>query len=133
MSTQIEIASVSKDDNGDLWLTYYTNDIRHLVKLDDVAKMHADYVSVIKANAEVASLNADLQERIEAARSAVPELTRLQHIATKNAMLGKLKGRYDYDEKVIVGDIIHILEEVMWANTGTFEYPAALVAALEPK
>jgi hypothetical protein len=120
------------------------------INMDGLSEVLREYISdggspevADEANRELDTIVSELNERqrkitdfelrIETARSAVPEFSRLQHIATKNAMLGKLKGHYDYDEKLLVGDIIHLLEEVMWANTGTFEYPAALVAALESK
>jgi hypothetical protein len=69
--SKVDIASVSKDDAGDLWLTYYTDNIRHLAKMDDVAKLHTEWVSAIKANAEVAELNADLLEALYVAREAI--------------------------------------------------------------
>jgi hypothetical protein len=73
----------------------------------------------------------ELEAKVEAALHAVPSLTRLQHIATKNTMIGKLKARYDYDEKILAGDVIHLLEDVMWADTGRPEYPADIAALAE--
>lgn len=70
------------DSNGNYTCDYCHNEIgefydetgNHVVCQDDAAeyaKLANDYVAVIKANAEVASLNADMIEQLAALRQAV--------------------------------------------------------------
>ena len=54
------------------------------------------------------------------------DILKLQHIATKNALLGEIKGRYDYDEKVNVGQIIGLLEAVLIDKTRSKDAAAEL-------
>ncbi|MEL6614182.1 MAG: hypothetical protein AAFQ43_00515, partial [Bacteroidota bacterium] len=35
-----------------------------------------------------------------------------QHIATKRAAVGWLKGKYDYDERVTVGEVVRTIEDL---------------------
>ena len=44
---------------------HHAQDVTTIEPMQELAKLGADYTRAIKANVEVASLNADLQERIE--------------------------------------------------------------------
>ena len=61
-------------------------------------------------------------------------MLKLQHIATKNALLNVLKGKFDYDEKILISDVIHQLEDVRFdkaVSKDAADKLAAKDAALE--
>lgn len=56
------------------------------------------------------------------------DILKLQHIKTKNELLGALKARFDYDELVRVSHTIGLLESVKFENAKSNEAAAELAA-----
>lgn len=49
--------------------------------------------------------------------SEMSEIQKHQHIATKNRLLGLIKGKFDYWETVNVGDLVRDLENIFLEDT----------------
>lgn len=56
------------------------------------------------------------------------DVLKLQHIATKNQLLGALKSRFDYDELVRIGHTIGLLESVKFEDAKSEQAEAELSA-----
>ncbi|RPJ29415.1 MAG: hypothetical protein EHM33_00790 [Chloroflexi bacterium] len=73
----VNLAGVSRDDAGELWLTYYTGGvdraIRHQIKVDDISTLYADFANEKVRNAALEAENAKLRKHLDSAHEEMME------------------------------------------------------------